>query len=154
MPDQTVSDLATVWTTFFAHLQGLKNTSGPNSSLAFRAIAEGEVTPDQYPEPSLIVQLIDFEVSERANNAKIWTGRVKLRVISLAETASGATVEAVDKIGQVDDHLDSYTRPDGVMGFEDGKWAVTHPTDPDMGGRVICERVTSFKVNVARSGNQ
>jgi len=154
MPDQSTTTLSAFWTSFFNYMQLLKGQTGPGSTLIIRAVTEGEVTADQFPMPCLNVQLLGFNAKERANEAKVWYGTLKLRIRSIVTAESSATTEAIDKVGLVDNHIDAYTRPAGMTGLEDGEWSVTYPTDPDLGGTVVAERTTTFRVNVGRGANQ
>lgn len=150
---QTTSDLATFWDDLHTHILTLVGTSGEESTLTIAAVAEGEAVPEQFQIPFIVMQLIDFKVQDRTGTNKVWTGRVKFRVVTLQTSALRPTVEIMDKIAQVQDKLDTFTRPDGTRGLEDAEWSITYPLTPEHGNLIIAEQVASFNVNVARGDN-
>lgn len=145
--------LSGAWSSFFAHMQQLIGTVGSGSTLAIRAVEEGESVLDAYPVPYLLVQFIASKVESRANNDKMWGGKIKFRIVSQVTNANGATTEILSKIAQVENKIEAYTKPDGVAGLENSEWSLTFETAPTRGNLIVADALRDFTVMVSRGSN-
>jgi hypothetical protein len=134
-------------------MQGILNTAGGGSSLKIVSIAEGDSPVESYQAPFLLIQLINFNVRDRVGESKVWEGKIKFKIVTFNFGGSLTTSEAIAKISQVQDRIDSFVRPAGSRGLEDSEWSVTYPMNPGTGNLIICEQSTKFQVNVARGDN-
>ncbi len=148
---QVTTTLKVFWELLYQHMQTtLEGTVGEESGVAITQVAEGEVTPGQYTIPFVVVQLINFEAEQRTGEAKLWVGKVKFKIVSVQHSALRPTVEIMDKIAQVQEAIDTFVRPAGATGLEDGEWSVTYPSTPNTGDLIIAEHVATFSINVER----
>jgi len=147
------SKLSTAWTAFYAHLKQLENTAGNGSVLKIRKVAEGEATFDAWPIPFLVVQLISGKTVSSIDADALWTGQVKIRVVSLIAAANTATSEILSKIAQVEDKITAFVRPDGVNGFNAGDWSITFEYKSSQGSLVVADCLRDFTVAVAKGAN-
>lgn len=139
-----------VWTAFFNHMKTLIGSGAPSPTIT--NVVEGEVTYDEEVPPFLSVQLIDAEPEQRTGQNKIWQCRVKVRLVVL-HSVGGITATILHRVGDIEDAIEAFTKPDGVAGFEDAKWSYTYPNTPTHGNLVVAESLRNFTVVVARGAN-
>lgn len=149
-----INTISAAWAAFLAHMQELENTSGSGSSLVIRKVAEGEASYDDHAVPFIVLQLLDAEVEQRTDQNKRWQQRLKIRIVSEAQSADGAIVEILSKIAQVEDKIETFTKPDGVTGFEDAKSSITYPQGAQHGDLIVAESIRNFSVVVQRGANE
>jgi hypothetical protein len=142
-----------VWTTFFAHLQGLIGTTGSGSSLAIRRVVEGEGLPDQYPTPFIAVRIDKIEPTSRQDTQKVRTITLRVKFITEVSTANGAAGEMLSKIALIDNKIESFVKPAGVTGFEDNEWGTIYFSDSDKGNKIGAQSELKFTVAMARAGS-
>ena len=137
-----------IWTELFEHMQTLVGSGTP----PFTNVVEGEATFDQEVAPFLTIQLLDAEPEQRTGNNKVWQCRIKIRIVE--EFSSGTiTATILNRVGDVENSIEAFTRPDGVAGFEDAKWSYTYPNDATHGNLIVAEAIRNFTVVVARGAN-
>ncbi|HUS98632.1 MAG TPA: hypothetical protein VMX97_18050 [Hyphomicrobiaceae bacterium] len=142
-----------VWAAFFTHIKQLEGATGNGSSIAVRRVVEGESALEAHPIPYVLLKLTEVEPTSRADNDKIREAKLKIRVVTIAQTADGATSEILSKIAQVDDKVEAFIRADGVAGFENNKWGIAFNWSADHGNIVAADSELSFGVRTARGGN-
>lgn len=138
-----------VWSAFFAHMESVLEGSG---NPAITDVLEGEVAFDEQAPPFVGLQLIDAEPEQRTGQNKVWQCRIKVRLVEVFSSGL-LTATLLARVGTIEDAIEAFTKPDGVAGLEDAKWAYTYPHTPTHGNLMVAESVRNFTVVVARGAN-
>jgi len=152
MPENR-NKLPTVFATFFAYIQELRGQAGGGSTKAIQKVAEGEAGLGAHPIPYLLVQMVKAKPKARADQDLIWECQIRIRVISQAVSADGATIELLTKLAMVQDKIQTWTLPTGVTGFDQNEWSFSFPIDPTGPAHTQADSLYYFTVAVAHGEN-
>lgn len=127
----------------------------PTAAKPFR-IEVGDAGVQEYPRPFLTVRLVRTRPIGVVDDDKVMEVATTLRMVTDV-SASDPHGAMLDKIGALDDYLDSI-RNSGVIagaeGFDDRVWTFDYPR-PTSGSRVASAEATqSFIVKVQRTFNR
>lgn len=145
--------ISSVFAGLFEHMKGLEGTSGGGSSIQIRAVAEGEYMLGSHPNASVLLQLLDAKIIGRSDTDKQWQQGLRIRVVTEVPTRDGATSEILSKIAQVEDRIESFSKPTGFSGLEDSQWSITFSVSAEAGNIVTADSTRKFAVMVSRGSN-
>lgn len=145
--------ISSVFASLFSHLRGLEGTSGDNSSITIRKVAEGEAMIGAHPVASVVLQLLDAKIVGRSDSDKQWRQQLKIRIETEVQSADAATSEILSKIAQVEDRIESFAKPEGVAGLEDAEWSITFGASAEHGNTLTADSRRVFTVMVTRGAN-
>lgn len=145
--------IATTYTALMAHLKEMVGETGGNSDQVLRAVAPGEGGAGEYSVPFLTVRVAKIKIAGNVDGDKEWKVSLKFRIVTQVTTRVDAQVEILHRIAQVEDKIDSFERPDGVSGLEEGEWSPSPATGADAGSISIAEAIKSYTVVVTRGDN-
>lgn len=128
----------------------------PTATKPFRRVEVGDAGTQEYPRPFLTVRLVRTRPIGVVDDDKVMEVITVLRVVTDV-SASDPHGAMLDKIGALDDYLDSI-RAGGVIagaeGFDDRVWTLDYPR-PTSGSRVASAEATqTFVVKVQRTFNR
>ncbi len=128
----------------------------PTASKPFRRVEVGEAGVEEYPRPFLTLTLTRVRPIGTTDNDKVTEVTVALRLVTDV-SASDPHAEILDKVGAVDDYLDSIVDSgviEGAEGFDDRVWKFDYPR-ATAGARVGCaDAAQTFVVKVEREYNR
>lgn len=128
----------------------------PTATKPFRRVEVGDTTTEEYPRPFLTVRLVRAKPIAVVDDDKVMEVTTALRMVTDV-SASDPHGAMLDKIGALDDYLDSI-RAGGVIagaeGFDDRVWSFDYPK-VTAGSRVATAEATqTFVVKVQRTYNR
>ncbi len=128
----------------------------PTSAKPFRRVEVGDTGTQEYPRPFLTVRLVRTRPIGMVDGDKVMEVSTALRLVTDV-SASDPHGAMLDKIGALDDYLDS-VRTNGVIagaeGFDDRVWTFDYPK-ATAGSRVATAEATqTFVVKVQRTFNR
>ena len=128
----------------------------PTATKPFRRVEVGDAGTEEYPRPFLTVRLIRARPIGIVDDDKVFEITTTLWMVTDV-SASDPHGAMLDKIGALDDYLDSI-RNSGVIagaeGFDDRVWTIDYPRTTS-GSRVASAEATqSFVVKVQRTFNR
>lgn len=122
----------------------------------FRRVTVGEAGVEEYPRPYLTLWLVRSRPIGVSENDKLVEVSMSLRVVTDV-SASDPHEAILDKIGALDDYLDSIADTgviEGAEGFDDRAWTFNYPS-ATAGARVATASATqTFVVKVEREHNR
>jgi len=128
----------------------------PTAVKPFRAVVVGAGGVEEHPRPFLSLQLSRTRILGAVDNDKVLEVSMTLRLVTDV-TAADPHAGLLDKIGAVEDYLDSLIDTgllDGAEGFDDRAWSFEYSKTP-AGSRVMTATGTqSFVVKVERAQNR
>ncbi len=128
----------------------------PTDAMPFRRVEVAASGVDEYPRPFLTLLLSRTRPIGVTDNDKLVEVTMTLRLVTDV-SASDPHAAMLDKIGAVDDHLDSLIDTgilEGAEGFDDREWTLTYPRST-AGVRVASATAAqSFVVKVERQQNR
>ena len=128
----------------------------PTATKPFRRVEVGPVGIEEYPRPFLGLLLSRARPIGVTDNDKIIEASMTLRLVTDV-TASDPHGAILDKIGAVDDYLDSLIDTgilEGAEGFDDRVWTFDYPRATS-GARVAsASAAQTFVVTVERQQNR
>lgn len=145
--------IGAVFSAFFTHMKELEGTTGADSNVEIKKVAEGENLPLSHPLANVTIQLLSAKIIGRSDRDKQWQQQIKISVETEIKSADTATTEILSKTAQVENKINSFVLPDGVAGFEDSEWSVTFGTTAEHGNTVSADCTRNFTVMVSRGGN-
>lgn len=151
---QTRTTIPAVWILFLAHMKGLQDTSGSGSSQNIRVIHDGEVPFDGLPIPYVALHILSVISIGKIDADKQWEQKLKIRIASLITGADMATAEILSKIAQVTDRVETFDKPNGVSGFEEIEWSITHSISTEQGNMIMADAIIPFSVVALRGVNE
>jgi len=101
----------------------------PTATKPFRRIEVGEAGVDSYPRPFLSLRLSKVGPIATTDNDKAFEVAMLLTVVTDASAADPHS-EILDKVGAVEDYLDSIIDTgviEGAEGFDDRVWTFDYP---------------------------
>ena len=128
----------------------------PTVTKPFRRVEVGDAGTQEYPRPFLTVRLVRTRPIGMVDDDKVMEVTTALRMMTDV-SASDPHGAMLDKIGALDDYLDSI-RNSGVIagaeGFDDRVWTFDYPRTTS-GSRVASAEATqTFVVKVQRTFNR
>ena len=102
----------------------------PTGSKPFRRVEVGGIGVEEYPRPFLTVQLTRARPVSVTDNDKLMEATMRLHLVTDAAGADPHDA-LLDKVGAVDDYLDSIIDSgviEGAEGFDDRIWTFDYPT--------------------------
>jgi len=128
----------------------------PTATKPFRRVEVGDAGTQEYPRPFLTVRLVRTRPIGMVDDDKVMEVTTALRMMTDV-SASDPHGAMLDKIGALDDYLDSI-RNSGVIagaeGFDDRVWTFDYPRTTS-GSRVASAEATqTFVVKVQRTFNR
>jgi hypothetical protein len=128
----------------------------PTVTKPFRRVEVGDAGTQEYPRPFLTVRLVRTRPIGMVDDDKVMEVTTALRMVTDV-SASDPHGAMLDKIGALDDYLDSI-RNSGVIagaeGFDDRVWTFDYPRATS-GSRVASAEATqTFVVKVQRTFNR
>jgi hypothetical protein len=144
--------IADTFTALMTHLEEMEGEKG-NSELELRKVAPGEGGIGEYAVPFLTVRVSKIEVSGDVDGDKTWKVDLKFRIVSQVVDQASTQLEILYRVAQVEDQLDTFERPAGVTGLEDGKWSPSPSLGSEGGNHTVAEAIKTYTVVVARGEN-
>jgi hypothetical protein len=150
-------------TTIKAAIQELANkltlnlvADRPTPAKPFRKVVAGDVGAGEYPRPYLALRITRAKPVGVMDDDKLWEVTTVLKVVTDVSAADPHDA-ILDKIGAVDDYLDSIRDTgviEGAEGFDVRDWAITYPKTTS--GARVAEAVAeqTFIVKVQRQQNR
>ncbi|MFQ5592287.1 MAG: hypothetical protein ACE5HE_14085 [Phycisphaerae bacterium] len=128
----------------------------PTETKPFRRVEVGTADFGGYPRPFLVLMLTRTRLIGATANDKLLEVTMGMRIVTDVST-SDPHASILDKIGALDDYLDSIVDSgvvDGAEGFDDRAWTFEYPS-VTAGSRVVAASATqSFVVKVERGQNR
>lgn len=128
----------------------------PTASKPLRGVVVGDVGDDAHARPFLAVRLIQATPLGATSDDKVMEVSMRMRLVADI-VATDPHGELLDRVGAVDDYLDSIRNSgvkEGAEGFDDRSWAFEYPTTT-AGVRVAAaEAEQGFVVKVQRQQNR
>jgi len=122
----------------------------------FRRVEIGDAGFEEYPRPFLNVALTRMRTIGAMDDDNLVEAAARLRLVTDV-TAADPHAAILDKIGAVDDYLDSLIDTgviEGAEGFDDRVWTINYPK-ATAGARVATAEATqTFIVKVQRGQNR
>lgn len=128
----------------------------PTATKPFRRVEVGDTATEEYPRPFLTMRLVRAKPIAVVDDDKVMEVTTALRMVTDVSVSDPHGV-LLDKIGALDDYLDSI-RDSGVIagaeGFDDRVWTFDYPRATS-GSRVASAEATqTFVVKVQRTFNR
>ncbi len=128
----------------------------PTATKPFRRVEVGDSALEEYPRPFLTVRLVRARPIGVVDDDKVMEVTTALRMVTDV-SASDPHGAILDKIGALDDYLDS-TRNSGVIagaeGFDDRGWTFDYPRATSGSRVATAEATQTFVVKVQRTFNR
>ncbi len=128
----------------------------PTATKPFRRVRVGPTGDEEYPRPFLTVQLARIRPIATVDGDKLIEAAVTLHLVTDV-TQSDPHDALLDKVGAVDDYLDSIRDTgviEGAEGFDDREWTFDFPRTT-AGARLASAKASqTFVVKVEREQNR
>ncbi len=128
----------------------------PTDSKPFREVQPGDGDAESFVRPFLLVRLIAAEPVGMVDDDKVLEVSMKFRIVTDV-IASDPHDAILDKVGAVDDYLDSLIDTgvlDGAEGFDHRRWSFEYPLAAAGARLAAAEASQTFIVKVERQQNR
>ena len=128
----------------------------PTTTKPFRRVAVGASKVEEYPRPFLTLMLTRTRPIGVTDNDKLVEVTMAMRLVTdVAQSDPHAAV--LDKVGAIDDHLDSLIDTgilEGAEGFDNREWTFEYPSTTSGARVTAASAAQSFVVRVERGQNR
>lgn len=128
----------------------------PTDTKPLRRVEIGGSGVEEYPRPFMTLQLARTRPIGSTVNDKLIEATMTLRLV--ADVAAGDSHDAIlDKVGAVDDYLDSIIDSgviEGAEGFDDRAWTFDYPKTTSGTRAASAQSTQTFIVKVERQQNR